>query len=39
MSSSGGTDLPAEDQNTGAWKHGKNNAQSAALLTRDLKKK
>ena len=28
MLSSGGTDLPAEDQNIGAWKHGKNNAQS-----------
>ena len=40
MLSSGGTDLPAKDQNIGAWKHGKNNAElSAALLTCDLKKK
>jgi len=28
MLSSGGSDFPAEDQNIGAWKHGKNNAQS-----------
>ena len=29
---SGGRDLPAEDQNTGAWKHGKNYAQSWVQL-------